>query len=121
LPSNIAAMVRMWMAKPQKMCGKHLRAEYAECLMIAGLMKKRRRLDGWLEHNCIEPKSVVRRFAQLKNEMLARGYNATKSLKSVSMGYLPKAQQGWKIDRKANLLLLAKRCPACRRKIKGKI
>ncbi len=106
------------MAKPSKMCGKHLRAEYVECLMIAGLMKKKRRLDGWLEHNCIEPKSVVRRFATLKKEMLARGFNARKSLKSVSMGYLPKEQQNWKIDRKSNLLLLKKRCPDCRKRFK---
>jgi len=103
----------MWMVEPKRMCGKHLRAEYVECLMIAGMMKREWKLDGWLAHNCIEPKSVVKRFAALKREMAARGYAARKTLERVEMGYLPPEQRNWKIDGKANRALLAKRCGEC--------
>lgn len=107
-------MVRMWMASPSKMCSKHLRGEYVECLMIAGLMKKRRRLDGFLAHNCIEPKSVAKRFAALKREMRKRGYKAKKTLSSADFSYLPLSQQNHRIDLRKNRLLLLKRCQECR-------
>ncbi len=47
-------MVRMWMVEPGGVCNKHLGEEHAGCLMIAGLMRKKTRLDGWIAHNCIE-------------------------------------------------------------------
>jgi len=105
----------MWMANPKKMCSRHLRGEYVECLMIAGLMKKRRRLDGFFAHNCIEPKSVVKRFASLKREMIARGFHAKKSLKRADFSYLPRNQQDHRIDARKNRLLLLSRCRECKR------
>lgn len=110
-------MVRMWMVAPSRMCDRHLRGEYVECLMIAGLFRKKRRIDGFLAHNCIEPSSVVARFAALKREMRARGYNAKKTLRSVQAGHLPPKQRGWKINRAENRRLLAKRCVECRKRL----
>jgi hypothetical protein len=106
-------MVRMWMVEPGRMCNKHLRGEYVECLMIAGLMRKEIKLDGWIAHNCIEPLSVVDRFAALKKEMLARGYRAVKELPGVEMDYLPREAREHRIDRKKNELLLRERCGKC--------
>ena len=107
----------MWMVAPSKMCDKHLRGEYAECLMIAGLFRKKRRIDGFLAHNCIEPLSVVARFAALKREMKRRGYDAKKTLRSAGSGYLPPEQRGFRIDRAANRKLLAERCAECGKKL----
>ena len=109
--------MRMWTVDPGKMCGKHLRGEYVECLMIAGTMRLEHRLDGYFAHNCIEPKSVVPRFAALKKEMLLRGYNAKKSLRAVNFAYLPSNQQNFRIDKKASASLLSTRCAACRAKM----
>lgn len=106
------------MVHPKLMCSKHLRGEYVECLMIAGSMRLKRKLDGFFAHNCIEPKSVVSRFSSLKKEMLARGFRARKTLSSVSLYYLPKSQQNFRINRKAAFKLLQKRCLECRRKMK---
>ena len=106
------------MVSPELMCNRHLRGEYVECLMIAGSMRLRRRLDGYFEHNCIEPKGLVSRFSALKREMLARGYHAKKSLAFADFSYLPKAQQNFRIDRNANFELLQKRCPECRRRMR---
>jgi hypothetical protein len=109
----------MWMVEPSKMCSKHLRGEYVECLMIAGLFKKKRKIDGFLAHNCIEPKSVVSRFASLKAEMLKRGYACKKELKQVDFSYLPQDQQDFRIDKEKNKKLLAERCAECRKLIFG--
>lgn len=106
----------MWMADPGLMCGRHLCAEYAECLMIAGCMRRKRGLDGYFAHNCIEPQSLSSRFARLKKEMLSRGYRARKSLAPPDFSYLPVSQQRFRIDRKKSLRLLLQRCKECRKR-----
>gem|GEM_PF-1645849 len=103
------------MADPKKMCSKHLRGEYVECLMIAGMARKKRKLGGFFAHNCIEPSSVARRFSALKKEMLRRSYKAKKLLSQPDFSYLPKNQQRHRIDTKKNMCLLLSRCGECRR------
>ena len=103
------------MIAPRYMCRKHLGAEYVECLMIAACMKRKRRLDGYFAHNCIEPKSLVSRFAELKKEMLRRGYQARKTLLRANFSYLPVSQQRFRIDRKASSAMLCERCADCRK------
>ena len=107
--------MRMWMVDPKRMCRKHLGAEYVECLMIAACMQRKRRLGGYFAHNCIEPRSLVSRFASLKREMLRRGYRARKSLLRADFSYLPVSQQRFRIDRKASSAMLCKRCAECRK------
>ena len=107
--------MRMWMVDSKKMCRKHLGAEYVECLMIAACMKRKRRLDGYFAHNCIEPKSLVSRFAELKKEMLRRGYRARRTLLRADFSYLPAGQQRFRIDRKASSAMLYGRCAECRK------
>jgi len=43
--------------------------------MIVGSILKGRSFDGFFRKNCIEPKSIIDRHKEIKNEMLSRGMN----------------------------------------------
>lgn len=66
--------MRMWMTNPRIMCRQHLIGEYRELFTFVGSIKKQISLDGYFKNNLVEPKSLISRYKQLKEEMLFRKY-----------------------------------------------
>ena len=67
--------MRMWMIDPKLMCQKHLCGEHVETHMFLGALKKGSKLDGYLNGNLFEPRSLKERHDALASEMTRRGYN----------------------------------------------
>jgi len=106
------------MVDPVTMCSRHLLGEYHELFMFIGTLKKKKKIDGYVENNLIEPLALQSRFDVLKKEMLRRGFKP-KAIFSFSEGlldYLPNAQRICKIDRDKSLRDLLQRCSKCRKR-----
>ena len=109
--------MRMWMVDPRCMCSKHLRGEYHELFAIVGTLRKKRKIDGYIRNNLIEPLALHTRYLLLKEEMLRRGFNP-KALFTFSedlLDYLPNSYKIYKIDCSKSLKILLERCPECRK------
>ena len=109
--------MRMWMVDPRFMCSRHLRGEYHELFAIVGILKKRRKIDGYIRNNLIEPLSLRSRYLLLKEEMLKRGFKPKASFDfSVDLlDYLPNSYKTFKIDRSSSLRILLDRCLVCKK------
>lgn len=96
------------------MCRKHLLGEHVELHMLAAHLRLKRSIDGWVQHNCMEPKAIGRRHAALAAEMKNRGYKHVSPLKQprVAAHQHPEAV----VDRAAALKDLVNRCSACAEK-----
>ena len=105
--------MRMWMVDPHSMCTKHLSGEHVELHMVAGWLRRGRRVDGWVDTNCLEPLSIARRHAALAREMNRRGWDHRSPLiqPPVAAYQRPEAT----VDKTAALLELRRRCSACRK------
>ena len=99
--------MRMWMVPPRRMCRKHLLGEHVEIHMAVATLRLGKSVDGFLRKGLLELGSLRARHDELVEEMLRRGYRHASPL-----GRLPRRTEG-KVDRKANLLELARRCPDC--------
>ncbi len=97
------------MVPPRKMCRKHLLGEHVEIHMAVASLRLGKSVAGFLEKGLLELHSLRRRHDQLVAEMLRRGYRHSSPL-----GPIPR-RTGGKIDRRANRLELARRCPDCLR------
>ena len=99
------------MADPHCMCRKHLLGEHVELHMAAAHLRLGRRIDGWADTNCLEPKSIARRHEALAAEMIRRGYRHASPLAqpTVTSGQRPEAR----VNRKAALAELVRRCADC--------
>ena len=98
----------MWMVSPRLMCRKHLLGEHVEIHMLVGSLRKGINLDGFFENKLIEIHNIERRHEQLVREMKRRGFRHASPLVKV-----PKRRRG-KVDRRANLVEMARRCRECR-------
>ena len=98
----------MWMVDPRLMCRKHLLGEHVELHMLVASMRRGTSLQGFFDNQLIETHNVVRRHAQLVKEMERRGFRHASPLQHV-----PPRRAG-RVDRKANLMELARRCAECR-------
>lgn len=107
--------MRMWLVDPKIMCQKHLCGEHLETHMFLGSLKKRKKLDKFFLHNCLEPKSLYLRHQELANQMLARGYKHESPLEDPwdYLYYLNDEQKNYRIDKGASLKTLLERCPKC--------
>ncbi len=101
--------MRMWMVPPRKMCRKHLLGEHVEIHMVVASLRLGKSVAGFLEKGLLELHSLRQRHDELVAEMLRRGYRHNSPL-----GPVPR-RKGGKIDRRANRLELARRCPECLR------
>ena len=97
-------MVPAW-----RMCRKHLLGEHVEIHMAVATLRLGRSVAGFLEKGLLELSSLRRRHDELVAEMLRRGYRHNSPL-----GPIPR-RKGGKIDRRANMLELARCCPDCLR------
>ncbi len=100
--------MRMWMVDPRLMCRKHLLGEHLELHYVAGFLRNKRDLSGWLRKGQIAPEAVARRHKELVAEMLRRGYRHTSPLK------VPRTVLKGCVDAVANLRELHNRCSECR-------
>ncbi|MBN2121879.1 hypothetical protein JW721_02380 [Candidatus Micrarchaeota archaeon] len=103
--------MRMWNVPPKCLCRKHLIAEHCECHMYAGAIRKKRSIRGHIEKGQVETHNIQRRHDELAKEMLRRGYNHNSPL-----NFQTKRREG-KVDSKANLIELSRRCKECRKRI----
>lgn len=107
--------MRMWMVNVRTMCRKHLLGEHVECHMIAGSINKGRRLDGFVDSNALQLKSLITRHDAIAREMIRRKYkhksplampiyNSSLSTKVISS----------RVNRVKAMEYLHARCEACR-------
>ncbi len=101
--------MRMWMVNPRLMCRKHLLGEHVELHMLAACMRREMSLKGFFDNRLIETHSVIRRHEQLVREMKRRGFRHASPLENVPR------RRGGRVDRRANLAELARRCQHCRK------
>ena len=109
--------MRMWLCDPKILCQKHLCGEHVEIHMFLGSLKKGKKMDGFFENNLFEPRQLFQRHEDLKNEMIARGYNHKSRMVESDCGCvldLPNEKQYWEIDKQKALQDLLDRCPECR-------
>ena len=100
--------MRMWMVNPRLMCRKHLLGEHVELHMLVASMRNGISLQGFFDNKLIETHNVQRRHEQLVREMRRRGFRHASPLVNIPR------RRGGRVDRRANLLELARRCRHCR-------
>ena len=112
--------MRMWMCHPIIPCRKHLVAEYNECSMFVGTLKKGISVKGYIDNDLFEPLSLLQRHETLRREMQRRGYKHDRIIEDfqIKLGHLPKEQIEHKIDRKSSLKNLLMRCDECLKRFK---
>jgi hypothetical protein len=113
--------MRMWMIEPYILCRQHLLGEHLECHMFLGALKKGYELDGYVNNNLFELKSLKSRHDALAKEMLRRGYNHNSSL-DYPDGYTF-GQSQYVVDSEVNELVslqeLMWRCNECNLRAKS--
>jgi len=107
--------MRNWNVNPRKMCGKHLRGEHCECHMFIGTIKKKKKLNGYIDKGLVEVHNIAKRHDQLAVEMLRRGYKHATRILAKDKKLLYKAGE---IDSSKNILELCRRCRDCRKLLK---
>ncbi len=114
--------MRMWMVDVRKMCRKHLLGEHVECHMIAASVRDGRSLDGYVDSNALQLKSLVVRHAALSREMLRRGYRHRSPLLTLSWN-IEISRKAWasRVSLSASRAELHRRCQECREMALGKI
>ena len=108
--------MRMWLVDPRIMCRQHLLGEHFEVHVLLIHLQKNRKIKGYLENNCLEPRSIYQRHQNLMREMIRRGYNHNSSMMETDfscVGNLSIEQQYWKINKEKSLKTLLERCKEC--------
>src|SRR4051812_40489961 len=100
--------MRMWMVNPRKMCSQHLLGEHIEIHMLVGTLLRKKSIAGFIENALIEVHSIRLRHSQLVKEMQRRGMRHQSPLPSF------RSRKLGKVNRRGNLLELARRCERCR-------
>jgi hypothetical protein len=100
------------MCDPQIMCRKHLLGEHVELHMVSAWLLRGKRIDGWIEGNCLEPLSIGKRHKALAVELARRGYKHRSPLRQPRI--LKTQHPSAKIKKKEAYQELLKRCPACK-------
>lgn len=112
-------MTRMWMGNPKTMCRQHLLGEHKEIHQFVGTLKKKMRIQGYIDNNCVEIESIVKRHGELVSEMKSRGYNHNSPIPSEDeikdmVCYLEESQIKYKIDVKSSDKERFRRCNKCK-------
>jgi|SRR6056297_3570296 len=107
--------MRQWMCHPTILCRKHLVAEYNECAMFVGTLRKGISVKGYIDNDLFEPLSLLQRHETLRREMQRRGYKHDRIIEDfqIKLGHLPKEYIEHKINRKRSLKELLMRCDEC--------
>jgi hypothetical protein len=102
--------MRMWKVNPRVMCRRHLLGEHLEMHMFVGAIWRGRSLQGFIDNSLVETHHIVARHDELVDEMTKRGYNHQSPIEEP----IPSTAISGHVDVEANLVELARRCPACR-------
>jgi len=81
--------------------------------MFKGHLEAGRKIEGYIESNCVEPFSIIERHNALVQEMQRRGYVHKSELNAVSLSSYTK-QSNVKINKESSLNNLLSRCEGCR-------
>lgn len=108
-------MARNWMVNPRIHCVRHLNGAHAECHIFMGILKKKIRISGYIESNCLEIRNLISYHDVLANEMLRRGYNHKSDIGNElpDLSHLSLYEIDYKIDRQSSLDDLLSRCETC--------
>lgn len=99
--------MRMWNVPPELMCRQHLLGEHLELHMFANAIEAKKRIEGFF-NGLVDTSLIKKRHDQVVAEMLRRGYRHESPL-----DYKDELRRG-RVDAKANLAELKKRCKACK-------
>lgn len=116
--------MRMWLCDPKIMCTKHLLGEHLEVHMFLGHLQKKRKIEGYLKSNCLEPRSIYQRHEDLAIEMIRRGFHHKSQMNETDFSIvldLPIEHQYWKINKEENLKNLISRCERCNKNFRTNI
>jgi len=103
--------MRMWKVPPRFLCNRHLLGEHVEMHMFAGSIRKGISLGGYVAKGLVETGRLRRRHGELAREMRRRGMWHASPLPPA------RTHRVGRVDAKANLRELSRRCPECRRRI----
>lgn len=110
--------MRMWLCDPKIMCQKHLCGCHSEMHTFIGSMKLKRKVDGFLRNNCLEPLILKKIHDETAQEMRSRGYDHKSPLLKKdfleAISYLDDEKLNHKIDKNESLNELINRCSICR-------
>lgn len=106
--------MRQWMVNPRILCKKHILGEHVEHHMFLGSLKKKIKMDGYLNNNLLEPMALLSRHEELARELTRRKINHKSPLHFdlEILEYLG-ARKWTKIDRDISKQDLLNRCPLC--------
>ncbi|MFW6028856.1 MAG: pyrimidine dimer DNA glycosylase/endonuclease V [Halanaerobiales bacterium] len=105
--------MRMWMTDVKNLCNQHLQGEHVEIHMLAGTLKKKMSVKGYIDNNLIEVSSMKQRHDEIAKEMVRRGMNHKSPLEVPDYSYLPKKHKKYKIDIDSAEKELKSRCNDC--------
>ena len=108
--------MRQWLVNPKIMCRKHLLGEHVEHHMFVGTIQRKKKLQGYFDHNCLEPLSLTTRHEELVKEMESRGMNHQSPLQEFTLDYLGQLIYN-KIDKAKAQKDLLSRCKECRARL----
>jgi len=96
------------------MCNKHLLGEHNEIHKAAGNIRRKRSITGYIENDCLEPRSMETRHRVLVWEMERRGFNHKSPFEQPDLSYLPISEKFHEVNSKMSLADLLARCPKCK-------
>lgn len=100
----------MWNVTPTIMCRNHLLGEHVELHMIVECIIRNKSIQGFINHNLIEPSHIKERHNQLVFEMEKRGYHHKSPLPDFKV---PNDKS--KINSKKSQKELFARCKKCKK------
>lgn len=111
--------MRMWMVNPKILCQKHLGGEHVECHMFVSVLKKGTNINGYINNNLLEPKSLYKRHLELENEMRRRGFNCNSIITEDDCNEaISKIKNqthfDYIVNSESSLMDLLSRCPVCK-------
>ena len=80
--------MRMWMVDPRLMCRKHLLGEHVETHMFVGTLVRGISVEGYIDKNLFEFKSLKERHDLLAAEIQRRGYQHNSVLPPFTPAFL---------------------------------
>jgi len=106
------------MCDPKILCRQHLLGEWRELYTFVGVLKRKTRIDGYINNNLLEPGSIHKRWCELRKEMIRRGYNPRDCIDIPAIDHLKEEYRSYKIDREISLRDLLNRCEYCKHRCK---
>jgi len=108
----------MWLVNPKILCRKHLLGEHVELHMFVGTINKKKKIQGYIDNDLIEPSVLQGRHYQLSKEMEDRGYIHNSPLAEIYYENLTIEQMNYTINKENALKELLNRCSECRKNFK---